>query len=150
MDGRAAVEQKPVIEPALRDKKLFCFGYGYTASFLSERLRKHGWKVAGTTTDPEKKAFLKAAGVDALLYDQNRTITDPFQTFADVTHVLLSIPPGADGDPVADVHGQDLAQMPNLEWLGYLSTTAVYGNQDGNWVDEQTGPAPTSPRGPPR
>ena len=147
MDGRVTVETKHTIEPAARDKKLFCFGYGYTASFMSERLRKFGWKVAGTTTDPEKKVFLKQAGIEALLYDQNRTITDPYQTFKDVTHVLLCIPPGADGDPVVDVHGSDLAKMPNIEWVGYLSTTAVYGNQEGAWVDESTQPNPESRRG---
>lgn len=85
------------IEPSARDKKLFCFGYGYTASFLSDRLRKFGWKAAGTTTDPEKKVFLKQSGVEAMIYDHNRTIMDPYQTFKDVTHVLLCIPPGADG-----------------------------------------------------
>ena len=87
------VETKHTIEPVQRDKKLFCFGYGYTASFLSERLKKFGWKIAGTTTDPEKKMFLKQAGIEAMLYDNNRTITDPYQAFKDVTHVLLCIPP---------------------------------------------------------
>jgi hypothetical protein len=147
MDGRVMATDKQKIEPSLRDKKLFCFGYGYTASFLSEHLRKFGWKIAGTTTDPEKKMFLKQSGIEAMLYDQNRTITDPYQTFKDVTHVLLCIPPGADGDPVVDVHGSDLARMPNIEWVGYLSTTAIYGNQDGNWVDETTQPEPESRRG---
>jgi nucleoside-diphosphate-sugar epimerase len=147
MDGRTMVETQHRIEPAARDRKLFCFGYGYTANFLAERLRKFGWKIAGTTTDPDKRAFLKQSGVEAQLYDHNHTIMDPHQTFRDVTHVLLSIPPGPDGDPVVDVHGLDLAKLPNLEWAGYLSTTAIYGNQDGNWVDEQTPPEPASRRG---
>ncbi len=141
------MEKKHGIEPLARDKKLFCFGYGYTASFLAERLKQFGWKTAGTTTDPEKKMFLKQAGIEAVLYDHNHTINDPHFTFRDVTHVLLSIPPAAEGDPVVDVHGLDLAKMPNIEWVGYLSTTAVYGNQDGNWVDEMTPPEPTSRRG---
>lgn len=145
MDGRMAEKKK--IEPVLRDRKIFCFGYGYTASFLAQRLKQFGWKVGGTTTDPEKKAFLKQSGIEAQLYDNNHTIMDPHATFSDVTHVLLSIPPGADGDPVVDVHGLDLAKMPNIEWVGYLSTTAVYGNQDGNWVDEMTPPEPASRRG---
>ncbi len=135
------------IQPVARDKKLFCFGYGYTASFLGERLREFGWKIAGTTTDPDKRAFLKQSGIDAMLYDQTHTINDPFETFADVTHVLISIPPGADGDLVVDAHGFDIASMPNIEWVGYLSTTGVYGNQDGNWIDERATPEPTSRRG---
>lgn len=135
------------IVPAARDKKLFCFGYGYTASFLAERLKPFGWKIAGTTTDPEKRVFMKQAGIEAQLYDHNHTINDPYASFKDVSHVLLSIPPGADGDLVVDIHGLDLCKMPNIEWVGYLSTTAVYGNQDGNWVDELTPPEPSSRRG---
>ncbi len=140
-------ETRHSIEPLSRDKKLFCFGYGYTASFLAERLRDFGWKISGTTTDPEKKVFMKQAGIEAMLYDQNHQINDPFQTFHDVTHVLLSVPPGTDGDPVAEHHGMDLAQLPNLEWVGYLSTTGVYGNHDGAWIDETSNLAPTSRRG---
>ncbi len=136
-----------IIEPAMRDKKLFCFGYGYAASFLAQHLKPFGWKIAGTTTDPDKKTFLKKSGIDTILFDNNHGITDPYDTFADVTHVLLSIPPNADGDPVFEAHGEDLARMKNLEWVGYLSTTAVYGNHDGNWVDETYPTAPTSRRG---
>lgn len=136
-----------IIEPVLRDKKLFCFGYGYTARFLSERLRPYGWRIAGTTTMPEKQEFLEKIGVESFLFDSGHAIMDPYQTFRDVTHILLSIPPGAEGDAVAEIHGLDIAEMPQLEWIGYLSTTAVYGNQDGNWVDETSQPEPSSRRG---
>jgi nucleoside-diphosphate-sugar epimerase len=135
------------IVPAARDKKLFCFGFGYTAAWLALRLRRFGWTIAGTTTDPDKRDFLQAQGIEAEIYDQNRTIMDPYAAFADVTHVLFSIPPGVDGDLVVDVHGDDLCQAENLEWAGYLSTTGVYGNHDGNWVDETSPPQPTSRRG---
>lgn len=127
--------------------KIFCFGFGYTAGFLSERLMVAGWSVAGTTTDPEKKPFLKKNGIEAWLFDRNHSIPDPLCTFEDVTHVLLSVPPDAEGDPVFDAHGPDLARMKNLKWVGYLSTTGVYGNHDGNWIDETTPPAPDSRRG---
>lgn len=134
-------------EPRERNKKLFCFGYGYAASFLAERLKPFGWKIAGTTTDPDKKSYLKKSGVEAVLFDHDHFIGDPATAFADVTHVLFSIPPNADGDPVFKAHGDDLAEMKNLEWAGYLSTTAVYGNHDGGWVDETTPSAPSSRRG---
>jgi len=135
------------IEPSSRNKKLFCFGFGYTAGFLAERLMAYDWKIAGTTTSPEKRDFLRKSGIDAWLFDQMHSIPDPFTTFSDVTHILLSVPPGAGGDPVYNAHGTDLAALKNLEWIGYLSTTAVYGNQNGNWVDEKTPPAPSSRRG---
>ena len=135
------------VEPALRNKKLFCFGFGYTAGFLAEKLMACGWKIAGTTTSPEKRDFLRKSGIEAWLFDQMHNIPDPFNVFADVTHVLLSVPPNADGDPVYNAHGADLAALEKLEWAGYLSTTAIYGNQNGNWVDEKTTPAPSSRRG---
>lgn len=140
-------EPKHIIEPAHRDKKLFCFGYGYTASFLAERLKPFGWKISGTTTDPEKRDFMKKNGIEAALFDQSRALGDPHRIFEGVTHILLSIPPGAEGDIAFDLHAADILSIPTLEWVGYLSTTAVYGNQDGNWVDEDTPPAPASRRG---
>ena len=137
----------PVIEPVAHDKKIFCFGFGYTASFLAEKLTACGWQISGTTTDPEKRDFLKKNGVRSWLFDRTHGIPDPFSTFADITHVLLSVPPDGDGDPVFGVHGMDLSALKNLEWVGYLSTTGVYGDQNGGWVDEATPPAPDSRRG---
>jgi nucleoside-diphosphate-sugar epimerase len=137
----------PPLEPAARDKKLFCFGFGYTAGFLAEKLIAHGWKVSGTTTSPEKRDFLRKNGIEAFLFDRIHNIPDPVHAFSGVTHVLLSIPPDIDGDPVFNAHGRDLAALKTLEWAGYLSTTAVYGDQDGAWVNEGTPPAPASRRG---
>lgn len=136
-----------MLEPLARNKHLFCFGFGYTAGFLSEALMLHDWKISGTTTGARKRDFLRKNNVDAWLFDRSRPIADPPETLEDVTHILLSIPPNNDGDPVYNVHGMDLAALKNLEWVGYLSTTGVYGDQDGNWVDERTPPAPSSRRG---
>lgn len=127
--------------------KLFCFGFGYTASVVSLSLRDKGWQIAGTTTSVEKQKFLLRHGVEAHLFRRERPLADPHDTLKDVTHVLLSIPPDADGDPVFDAHAGDIAAMKNLKWLGYLSTTGVYGDQNGGWVSEKTPPAPTSRRG---
>lgn len=66
----------------------------------------------------------------------------------DVTHLLITIPPQEEtGDVVLLHHREDIRNMKNLKWVGYLSTTSVYGNHDGGWVDEDTPPAPTSKRG---
>lgn len=135
------------INPLLSDKKLFCFGFGYTASYLAQKLKPFGWKISGTTTETEKKTYLQKQGIETCLFDQNHPITDPHETFSDVTHLLLSVPPDADGDPVFNLHAQDLAALKNLEWVGYLSTIGVYGNQDGLWIDETAPTSPTSRRG---
>lgn len=126
---------------------LFCFGLGYTALALARLLLPLGWQVAGTTTSPEKQAALKAVGIDAELFERDRPLVDARDSLSDTTHVLVSIPPCTEGDPAFDVHSEDIAAAPNLKWLGYLSTTGVYGNRDGEWIDETATPAPTSRRG---
>ena len=135
------------IEPKFRNKKLFCFGYGYVCQRLAARLRAYDWAVSGTTTDTDKKETMLENGIDAHLFDASHPLVDPASTLRDVTHIVLSVPPANEGDIVFDLHGMDITEMPSLEWIGYLSTTAVYGNRDGKWVDETSEPAPTSKRG---
>ena len=60
--------------------------------------------------------------------------------------VLVSIPPGAAGDPVLAAFGETIAAAPHLRWIGYLSTIGVYGDHAGGWVDEATPPRPVSAR----
>lgn len=129
--------------------KLFCFGYGYTATFLGEALKSRGgWSLAGTTRSTAKRDTLKNVGVDAYRFDKEKPLGDPNAALKDTTHLLISIPPDADGDFVYTLHADDiLAQMPKLKWVGYLSTTGVYGDRDGAWVDEDSERRPSSIRG---
>lgn len=135
------------VAPIAHGKKLFCFGYGYTAAALAEVLRAFDWEIAGTTTDPDKRAQMQAQGIAAELFEPSRYLPDPFESFRGVTHVLLSIPPGRSGDPAFEAHAHDILEAGTVEWAGYLSTTAVYGNHDGGWIDESTPLAPSSQRG---
>ena len=64
-----------------------------------------------------------------------------------VSHVLSTVPPDASGDPVLLRYAEVLAAAPDLQWIGYLSSTVVYGDCDGEWVNEATPPAPTQERG---
>ena len=123
--------------------KLLIFGCGYSAQAFVRRLGG-GWQVTGTTRDPAKKAQLKTQGIDALLWPGQ----DLLPALEDATHLLLSIAPGADGDPVVAALGDAVRQAaPHLRWVGYLSTTGVYGDHDGDWVDETTALEPTTRRG---
>jgi nucleoside-diphosphate-sugar epimerase len=115
--------------------KLLCFGLGYAARALAERLGDD-WEVVGTSRD--------GAG-PCVRFDRDHRL--PAEMFAGVSHILVSIPPDAMGDPVIAVHREEIARIPGLEWLGYLSTTGVYGTRDGGWVDELSEPRPTSRRG---
>lgn len=130
------------------DKKLFCFGYGYTCDYLGhELLRQGGWRLAGTTRDREKRDALRARGVDAHLFNEEQPLADARQVLRGVTHLLISTPPDDMGDPAFELYSDMFAYLPGLQWLGYLSTTGVYGDRDGGWVDETSELRPSSRRG---
>jgi nucleoside-diphosphate-sugar epimerase len=124
---------------------LFCFGLGYTALALARRLAGSGWAVTGTCRSAEKAALLREAGFSAVLFDRERPIATG--ALHGITHILVSVPPDPQGDPVLTRHAGDIAAMPGLEWLGYLSTTGVYGDRGGGWVDETGALQPTGERG---
>lgn len=123
--------------------RLFVFGLGYTATALARAVLADGWTVAGTCRSAERAAALSSLGIEPLLFDG--TPLDPATLFG-ATHLLASIPPDPD-DPALRHHTRDVAASPNLQWVGYLSTTSVYGVTDGSWVDEDSPCAPTSARG---
>lgn len=125
---------------------LFCFGLGYTAARLACRLLAEGWTVSGTCRDERRQAELAAMGIHAVLFDRERPIDAP-SLLATVTDVLSSVPPDEEGDPVLDACGTVLASLSGLRWLGYLSTTGVYGDTGGAIVDESAPLRPTSARG---
>lgn len=130
--------------------KLFCFGYGYTCTFLGNALRQSGenWTLCGTTRSKAKIETLRTHGVTAYRFDNDKPLGDPHLALKDTTHLLISTPPDKDGDIVFGMHADDiLRQMPNLKWVGYLSTTGVYGDRDGGWVDEESEVRPSSIRG---
>lgn len=124
---------------------LFCFGLGYTALALSRRLAGEGWTIGGSCRTPEKAAALGAAGFAAALFERARRLSP--QALEGVTHLLSSVPPDAGGDPVLATHATDIAAMRGLRWVGYLSTTGVYGDRGGAWVDESAALQPSGERG---
>ena len=132
-----------------KNKRLFCFGYGYVADYLGHELQTNdiGWTLGGTTRDAERRRELLSRRVRARIFDDQHPIEDPQTLFGRITHILLSIPPDDDGDTVFGMHAEDLSNMPNLKWIGYLSTTAVYGDRDGGEVDETSEVRPSSQRG---
>ncbi len=126
--------------------RLFVFGLGYSARVFARRLRARGWRIAGTTRSPEAATALRAVGIEALLFDRDRPLIDPAAALAGTTHLLAGIPPDQDGDPVLAAHGPEIAACASLAWAGYLSTTGVYGDRGGDWVDEDSALEPTSAR----
>ncbi len=127
--------------------KLFCFGLGFSALALARALKAEGWTVAGTVRSADKQAALKGEGIETHVFDATAAMENAQKALAGTTHLLDSIPPQPDMPaPPVFWHGGDLAVLEDLVWAGYLSTTGVYGDHDGGWVDEETPAAPTMDR----
>ena len=120
---------------------LLSIGHGFSAQALARRLLETEWRVIGTTRSAEKADALRAQGVDALIWPGEPL---PLQ---EATHLLVSVAPTGSGDPVLELAGDRICASQRLKWVGYLSTTAVYGDHKGGWVDETTPLAPTTERG---
>lgn len=124
-------------------KTLLSLGHGYSARALARRLVPQGWRVIGTVRDSDQFAAIEAEGAETLQWP-----IDFEEALQGVTHVLTSIRPDKEGDPVLRIGREALVKAaPDLEWVGYLSTTGVYGDMDGGWVDEDTALHPGGKRG---
>lgn len=125
--------------------RLLCLGLGYTAEVLARRLAARGFTIVGTTRDvARKRASLGEHAKDWQLIEWDGSAPLP-EHVLEATHILHSIMPDADGDPVLRWHADALAG-PLAAWIGYLSTTGVYGDHQGAWVDESTPPRPSKDR----
>jgi len=125
-------------------RTLISFGHGYSAQALARRLVPQGWRIVGTTRSEEKASALAETGVEPVLWPCAPDDL-PLDT---ATHLLSSVGPTEAGDPVLNALGAEIAaRAERLDWVGYLSTTAVYGDHAGGWVDEDTPLTPASRRG---
>ena len=126
-------------------RHLFCFGLGYTARALGRCLAASGWVVRGTCRTTEKAASLAAMSLAVERFGRDCPVAR--ELLERTTHLLVSIPPGADGDLVLAKHADDIKAIKELSWVGYLSTTGVYGDRGAGWVDETSELRPTGDRG---
>lgn len=128
-------------------RALLSFGHGYSARALTRLLTPRGWDVFGTTRKLDKKASLLAEGVTPLLWPggDDKAVQSALDR---ASYILISAGPTAEGDPVlAQWRDQIAATADQVEWIGYLSTTGVYGDHHGGWVDESTALTPSTKRG---
>nr|WP_321983553.1 SDR family NAD(P)-dependent oxidoreductase [uncultured Lichenicoccus sp.] len=118
---------------------LLVFGLGYAAAAAGRLAAAAGWRVIGTTSRDGPRDGIERIGFDAA-----------GACIDEATHLLVSVPPrddaGGAADPVLARHGKALRSAPQLRWIGYFSTTGIYGDQDGGWVDEASPPDPGSAR----
>jgi nucleoside-diphosphate-sugar epimerase len=126
--------------------QLFAFGLGYSAQVLAARLAAKGWQIAGTARDEANIARLSGQGYEVARFAGEPGCRDVAKLLRGTTHLLHSIPPGPEGDAVLAHYRKELAALSSLEWIGYLSTVGVYGDQKGRWVGETAEPKPNSER----
>jgi nucleoside-diphosphate-sugar epimerase len=118
-------------------KLLIIAGLGYAGRAVAEAAASAGWRVVATSRQPE--SLTAPQEVEVIRFDEAGS------AFAAATHWLITTPPDEAGDPVLRRHASALASG-NQRWIGYLSTTGVYGDRAGGTVDEATPPAPGQPR----
>ncbi|MGE4313426.1 MAG: SDR family oxidoreductase [Pseudobdellovibrionaceae bacterium] len=133
-------------------KTIFCFGFGYTCVHLANFLKSSeaadiNWVVKGTTRDPEKKDYYKERDVRLFVHDTLSPLPELVSILQGVTHILISAPPDKEGCPVFRAYAKDIVELADAEWIGYLSTTGVYGDRGGAQVDETAEIRPSTIRG---
>ena len=126
--------------------RLFCFGLGYSATALAGQLAREGWHVSATATAQAGAERIRALGYEAFVFNGTAREAALTKALAEATHVVVSAPPGAAGDPVLGQFAEGLAASASVRWVGYLSTIGVYGDWQGAWVDETSALTPGSER----
>jgi nucleoside-diphosphate-sugar epimerase len=125
---------------------LFVFGAGYTASHFITRYRNRFTQVYGTARSSEKVKALRETGIRACRFDGTDHDPGLVEALSSADALLVSIPPSKGVDPVLNSFADVIASSPRLRWIGYLSTIGVYGDAQGQWVDEETAPSLVSER----
>lgn len=127
-------------------KNLFCFGLGYTSTRLALKLKNYNWDISGTLRKATANKHSELPGIKCIPFDNQQQMIPNANLFSDAKFLLSSIPPDESGDPVIRQYKDDIANSRSILWVGYLSTTGVYGNRDGDWVDENDKPLPGNER----
>lgn len=123
---------------------LLSLGHGFSARALGNLLLAEGWRVVGTARSPERAAEIAGTGAEGVLWPG----TDLARRLDEATHLLTSVAPDEAGDPVLrELREEIAARAERFEWVGYLSTTGVYGDRQGGWVDEGSELRPSTTRG---
>ncbi len=129
------VKQSKLLDPK---SKLIIFGGGYSGQRIASAARNLGAKVLCSRREKNSE------GAD-FVFNSNKELTK--EILIGATHVISCIPPLANGkDPLLSQIKNQLINLKDLEWIGYLSTTGVYGDKKGNWVNEDTKPNPQQER----
>jgi len=116
--------------------QLFCFGLGFSSQALAKRLLPQGWDVAGTIRGEQEDS--RAKNISVCPFDGSHPTTEISEAISRATHLLITIPPQPSGDVVLENFAEEISRARHLQWIGYISSTGVYGDTQGEWVDESS------------
>ncbi len=120
----------------LHTDRLFCFGLGFSAQALAKRLLPQGWDVSGTMRGEQDE--IKAENISVCPFNGSHPTAEISEAISRATHLLITIPPQPSGDVVLENFGEEISKARHLQWIGYISSTGVYGDAKGEWVDESS------------
>lgn len=127
--------------------KLMIFGAGFSGRAIGQCLQEKFEFVGGTTRQENNFPNLHDVGITPIQFNGETFSSQLSNELKNTTHLIQSISPDKGGDPLLPlIESNLLTTMPNLKWVGYLSTVGVYGNHDGDWVNEETTCKPVSKR----
>ena len=124
---------------SLINKKFLVLGCGFSGSFFAKKLRKLGCTALTSSRSGKKDS-------NSFVFNSEKGLIPNQKIFDGVTHILSCIPPDKNGDDPVLINLKDKLKSLSLEWIGYLSTTGVYGNTKGGWVSEIDEPNPFQKR----
>jgi nucleoside-diphosphate-sugar epimerase len=116
--------------------QLFCFGLGFSSQALAKRLLPQGWDVSGTVRGEQEDS--RAKNISVCFFDGSHPTTEISEAISHATHLLITIPPQPSGDVVLENFAEEISRARQLQWIGYISSTGVYGDTQGEWVDESS------------
>lgn len=126
--------------------RLLIFGFGYSSAEIARKSRGDFSAITGTTRRHDKVETLESNGYSGFIFDGNGLCREDLDELSEATHLVMSIAPGEKDPVLACLPDKFRKVFPKLEWAGYLSTVGVYGNHDGEWVNEETPVKPVSKR----
>ncbi len=128
--------EKKNVPDFLPPGQLFCFGLGFSSQALAKRLLPQGWNVAGTVRGEQDVSLVN--NISVCPFDGSQSTTEISEAISRATHLLITIPPQSSGDVVLENFAEEISRARNLQWIGYISSTGVYGDTQGKWVDESS------------
>ena len=130
------ITEKKDLQDNIPPGRLFCFGLGFAARALAEKLVSQGWSVSGTVRDGKNENL--PSTLSAINFDGTHSSIEVAKAISNATHLLITIPPQPSGDVILEKFAEEITAAANIQWIGYISSTGVYGDAHGEWVDESS------------